>query len=121
MIKKYNQFVNKRLNEGVYDESDESIEDTLYTEKDGEEEKDVDNGDFFTSKLKELADKLDTDVVDGKITYDDNTIIFPSETNMYHVDNRKFKTSDEVVSFLQRKGDNTNESKSYRNTRRFKK
>jgi hypothetical protein len=44
---------------------------------------------------------LGVEVEDGKIMYNGKKIIFPSETEMYHVDNKKFKTSQEVISYLE--------------------
>jgi hypothetical protein len=84
-------------------------------------------------RLKELADLLGTDVMNNNtIEYNGKTIIFPSETEMYHVDRKKFKTAQEVYDYLtgdleditapkmqkeiQRELELT-ESKSYRNTR----
>jgi len=127
MIKRYNQFVKEKVNEGVEDEFDtnqqesdlanrdldaeftadheEDDPDTGETGRFGQEESEEEQpeeegGDLYTSRLQELADKLGTDVVNGKIEFLGKKIIFPSETEMYHVGNKKFKTSDEVVAFF---------------------
>ncbi len=121
MIKKYNQFVNDRINEDVDDFEDDfdtnqqeselanrDLEDELdefESEEDFEDEEEEmeeeEGGDIYGLKLKEVADKLGVDVVNGRVEYNGKKIIFPSETEMYHVGNKKFKTSDEVVSYLE--------------------
>jgi hypothetical protein len=50
--------------------------------------------------LGELAKKLGTEVVNNQINYDGKKINFYSETEMFHVDKKKFKTIDEVIDFL---------------------
>ena len=39
-------------------------------------------------------------VEDGKVRYEGKEIIFPSETEMYHVDRKKFETIEEVLNYL---------------------
>lgn len=59
--------------------------------------------DIYTSKLIELALALGLDesaVKDNKIEFEGKTIIFPSETEKYHVDRKKFDTVDQVVAYL---------------------
>jgi len=120
MIKKYNQFLNERLGE----EFEEEFPDTNQQESDlaardlegeisdfgdetsanldmEEEEQPEEEGDIYQSRLQELANNLGVEVEDGKIMYNGKKIIFPSETEMYHVDNKKFKTSQEVISYLE--------------------
>jgi hypothetical protein len=158
MIKKYNQFVNDRVNEDVdnfEDDTNQQESELANTDLDGEfdgmksevenlenveseeEEPEEEGGDVYASKLKEVADKLGSEVNNGRVEYKGQKIMFPSETEMYHVGGKKFKTADEVVSFLgDTKEESTNmeemervpnedinieESKSYKNTRRFKK
>lgn len=146
MIKKYNQFVNERVNEEFeeefpdtnqqesdlaardleeeIDEFEDVPNDSLDTE---EEQMEEEGGDLYQRKLEDLANLLGTEVVDGKIMYDGKKIIFPSETEMYHVGNKKFKTAEEVVSFLEGSNEvpvsepemQLQESKSYRNSRKF--
>ena len=156
MIKKYNQFVNGRINENIGEGFDEEegdftpseeinpgfdeeegenidIQDDIEDEFMGEEEEE--GGDIFKSKLKELADLLGTDVMnDRTIEYNGKTIIFPSETEKYHVDKKKFKTAQEAYDYLTRSKENKSsrkerevqreleiaESKSYRKSRRRK-
>ena len=161
MIKKYNQFVNQRLNEEFDEEFDEidtnqqesdlanrdleqemgDFEDVEISDFGGEEEEqpEEESGDIYQSKLQELADALGAEVEDGKIMYDGKKIIFPSETEMFHVDGKKFKTADEVVNYLNGSIEERpemervpsdlveepemelQESKSYRNSRKFNK
>lgn len=122
MIKKYNQFIKE--NDEFIDDSIEEIDDD---QEIGElnntdiEEGEEEAGDIYSNKLKELAQKLGVELEDGKLEYEGQEIIFPSETEMFHVNRKKFKTSDEVVDFLQ--GNKTQElpeeelteSKSYKN------
>lgn len=128
MIKKYNQFI-KENDEFIDDTMEETQDDMIQGDQDienntMEEEAEEEAGDIYTSKLKELSKKLGVDIEDGKLEYKGKEIIFPSETEMYHVDRKKFKTSDEVVDFLQGNKEkesqqkNITESKSYKN--RFK-
>jgi hypothetical protein len=56
---------------------------------------------YIGSKMmKDLAKKLGEVVQNNKIVYNGKTIHFYSETEMYHVDGKKFKTSGEVVNYL---------------------
>ena len=162
MIKRYNQFVNERVNEEFEEEFDEidtnqqesdlaarDLEEELGETDveanfdDEEEQMEEEGGDLYQSKLQEVATKLGVEVEDGKVMYNGKKIIFPSETEMYHVGGKKFKTSDEVVDYLEGSTDLENtpnmeigeesndlveepemelqESKSYRNTRKFNK
>ena len=140
MIKRYNQFIKENdefMEEPSFEETEGTLaeedlkqeldqsEEPMQSEEAGEEEE---AGDIYTNRLKELSEKLGTEVVDGKIDYNGQTIIFPSETEMYHVGKKKFKTADEVVDFLEGTENKTQElpepeeeiaeSKSYKN--RFK-
>jgi len=149
MIKRYNQFVKGRINEnseafdeeegdfvpgqelnpGFDEEEGDFIEDEMSIEDEFVGEEEEEGGDIFRSKMTELATKLGTDVMDNNtIDYNGQQIIFPSETEMFHVGRKKFKTSDEVVNYLS--GDKNpaprmesekelelTESKSYRKTR----
>jgi hypothetical protein len=126
MVKRYNQFVKERINENI-DESDDFESQDDFTQDDFEDQDDSEGQDEFdefddlegqnelddedyldeeegvdlyTSKLKELADALGTEVKDGKVEYEGKQIIFPSETEKYHVGNKKFNTVEEVVNFL---------------------
>lgn len=167
MIKRYNQFVkeNMDLNPGFDEEegdfSPELGDDLGYDEEEGdyinndapvaddedyeedEQMEDEEGGDIYSNKLQELAGLLGEDVQDGKIMYNGKKIIFPSETEMFHVDNKKFKTAEEVVNYLEGgsvEGGSTHmpqlpknevpqeemelelqESKSYKSTRKFNK
>ena len=70
-------------------------------EFDGEEEE---QEDIYSSRLKELADALglDSDAVqNNKLDFDGKEIIFPSETEKFHVDRKKFDTVEQVVDYLQ--------------------
>jgi L-lactate utilization protein LutC len=164
MIKKYNQFVNERVNEEFESEEEfdtnqqehelanRDLEDEFkdlesdvkeapiedLESEEMEEEMEEEGGDVYTNKLQEVADKLGSEVTNGKVEYNGQKIIFPSETEMFHVGNKKFKTADEVVSFIEGESNKladkefdemdederyamkVGESKSYKNTRKFK-
>lgn len=154
MIKRYNQFVkeNMDLNTGFEEEegdfSPELGDELGYDEEEGqnvvtdeyeEEEQPEEEGDIYQNKLQELSSALGTEVEDGKIMYNGKKIIFPSETEMFHVDGKKFKTVEEVVNYLEGSEERPStqmerdlveepemelelqESKSYKNTRKFNK
>jgi len=154
MIKRYNQFVkeNMDLNTGFEEEegdfSPELGDELGYDEEEGqnivtdeyeEEEQPEEEGDIYQNRLQELSSALGTEVEDGKIMYNGKKIIFPSETEMFHVDGKKFKTVEEVVNYLEGSEERPStqmerdlveepemelelqESKSYKNTRKFNK
>ena len=51
--------------------------------------------------LNQLANELGTEVdEDGSINYEGKKINFYSETEKFHVDNKKFSTAEEVVAYL---------------------
>ena len=71
-------------------------------EFDGEVEEEQE--DFYSGKLKELAVALGLDadaVQNNKLEFKGKEIIFPSETEKFHVDRKKFDTVDQVVSYLE--------------------
>jgi HD-GYP domain-containing protein (c-di-GMP phosphodiesterase class II) len=107
MIKRYNQFIreNDEFESSFEETEDISNETELNQEVDSYKEESIvefeeEGEDLYSYKLKELADKLGAEVTDGKVHYEGKTIIFPSETDMYHVDKKKFKTSEEVVKYI---------------------
>ena len=66
----------------------------------GEEEE---QEDIYSSRLKELAQALglESDAVqNNKLEFDGKEIIFPSETEKFHVDRKKFDTVEQVVDYL---------------------
>ena len=68
----------------------------------GEEEEE---GGYIGQKMMaELANKLGTEVVDGAIEYNGQKINFYSETEMFHIGKKKFKTPDQVVAYLEMNG-----------------
>ena len=66
----------------------------------GEEEED--EGDVYINSLQDLANELGNEVVDKAIQYEGKTIIFPSETEKFHVDRKKFNTLEEVLKYLKK-------------------
>ena len=60
--------------------------------------------DFYGNQLTKLALALgldESDVQNHKLNYEGKDIIFPSETEKFHVDKKKFSTVEEVVNYLQ--------------------
>ena len=111
------------------DEISNSRELPIEVEEDNFGEEEEEGGDIYSAKMNQLAQVLGTEVTDkNTIEYDDKQIIFPSETEMFHVDNKKFKTVEEVANYLEVSAKVENEveemelqeSKSYR-AKRLKK
>lgn len=113
MIKKYNQFVKQKVNENIDEPSFEETEGSnMYDDSQEEEEEEA--GDIYKKRLEELSDLLGSEVTDGKIIHNGEEIIFPSETEMFHVGKKKFKTADEAAKYIL-SDKVTTESKSYKN------
>jgi hypothetical protein len=82
--------------EETEEENDGSMEDQM------EEE----GGEYIGQKMmQELSDKLDCPVeADGSINCHGKKINFYSETEMFHVDKKKFSTVEEVVDYIENPG-----------------
>lgn len=117
IIKKYDQYIKENIgdiddipsneedvNNPVEQEYEMPGDEPIPSEVSDEVDEDGDEEEGHQYKgnqmLSELADKLGTDVVNNSIMYDGKKINFFSETEMYHVDRKKFKTADEVVEYL---------------------
>jgi hypothetical protein len=67
-------------------------------EMSGEEEE---AGDYHGSiGMKKIAKALGGELQGNEIMHDGHKINFFSETEMYHVDRKKFKTPEEVIGFM---------------------
>ena len=68
---------------------------------DGEDEMEEEEGDEYegTLLLKELAERLGSEVVNNTIEYNGQKINYYSETEAFHVGKMKFDTVDEVVDY----------------------
>ena len=107
MIKRYNEFVNGKVNED-FETIDPMIEEPITdTESEVEEapvaELPEEEGGEYQGQilLNQLANELGTEVeADGSINYEGKKINFYSETEKFHVDNKKFSTAEEVVNYL---------------------
>ena len=107
MIKRYNEFVNGKVNED-FETIDPMIEEPIAdTESEVEEapvaELPEEEGGEYQGQmlLNQLANELGTEVSeDGSINYEGKKINFFSETEKFHVDNKKFSTAEEVVNYL---------------------
>jgi hypothetical protein len=53
-----------------------------------------------TKLMKDLSEKLGAEISNNSIEYNGKKINFFSETESFHVDNKKFKTTDEVLKYL---------------------
>lgn len=147
MIKKYNKFVEDRLVKEDVQVAPEEFTQNLPEEPIQElpEEEEEEEGSEYVGdqKMKELAKMLGTEKnQNGSIEYKGREINFYSETEKFHVDNKKFNTAEEVVAYLEGGDKHTHthkkvnepvqteddqrldpefEAKSYRNSRKFKK
>lgn len=67
-----------------------------------EMEMEEEGGDKYKKVITDLANELGTEVdEDGSINYEGKKINFYSETEMFHVDKKKFKTAEEVINYLE--------------------
>lgn len=78
---------------------DENLEPSIDEEDldDPEEEEDEYIG---RKMLKDLAKALGSNVVDNSVKHGGQTVNFFSETEMFHIGKKKFKTVDQVVDYL---------------------
>ena len=91
MIKKYKNFIKE---ESYY--TDNEYIDSNYEE---EEEELSEN----EEQLNKLANMLGMEVDGTVIHYKNMDIIYPSETNKFHIGKRKFDTAEQALEFIQRK------------------
>ena len=140
MIKRYNEFVGGKVNEHFSGldshpdlESQLSEPNEVENSELSEIELSEEEGGYYQGQmlLNQLANELGTEVdADGSINYEGKKINFFSETEKFHVDNKKFSTPKEVVNYLgstemdsSKEDEMTDEldkkfeSKSYRKTR----
>ena len=135
MIKKYNQFVDDKINEEFVGEptlgpstaparetetaptrttpapttrpSRPTRPSVIPGQRPSEEDAplaSLEEKDFYASQLNNLAIALGLDedaVVDNTLEYEGKEIIFPSETEKFHVDGKKFNTVEDTVAYLQ--------------------
>ena len=86
-------------------------------EMSGEEEE---SGDYHGSVgMKKIADALGEELKGNEIMHDGHKINFISETEMYHIDRKKFKTPEEVIEYMNNhvhggKEEHTMESRKHR-------
>ena len=78
--------------------------------------------DYGIEGLKKIASALGEEVVGNEINHDGHKINFFSETEMFHIDRKKFKTPKEVIDYLNNhvhggKEEHQLESKRYRRAR----
>ena len=115
MIKRYNQFVQGKVNEEFDMDAMEApivdmpeaeevpVSELPEVEEGPETELPEEEGGEYQGQilLNQLANELGTEVdADGSINYEGKKINFYSETEKFHVDNKKFSTAEEVVNYL---------------------
>ena len=88
------------------DEEVPTIENEFEEEGEGEEEGHQYKGNQMIAKL---ADILGTEPTGNSIEYNGKRINFFSETEMYHVDRKKFATAEEVAEYLNSTGEQPSE------------
>jgi len=88
---------------GIFADDENEITGELDGErKVGQDEFEEEEGHEYegTKLMKELSQKLGTEVVNNSIEYNGKKINFFSETDSFHIDKKKFKTIDEVLEYL---------------------
>jgi hypothetical protein len=114
MIKRYNEFVSGKVNEEFDMDSMDAMEAPIVEEPIADTESEVEEapvadelpeeeGGEYQGQilLNQLANELGTEVEDGSsINYEGKKINYFSETEKFHVDNKKFSTVEEVVAYL---------------------
>jgi hypothetical protein len=94
----------KKFNEYFYSDTEKDEEMGLDpTEPEmgmsGEEEEEA--GDYHGSiGMKKIAQALGEEMMGNEIMHDGHKINFFSETEMYHIDKKKFKTPEEVIKYM---------------------
>lgn len=118
-LKKYGEFVNEELTPFANEIDPEILvtteEEIEPTNKENGEIKKEEPTDFVnlnaeeeeeghqyhgTLKMKELAQRLNTEVINNEINFDGKKINFYSEDEKFHVDNKKFDSLDDVFNYL---------------------
>lgn len=107
MIKRYNAFVKGKVNEKfamneepMDEPMNEPMEEPMNEPM--EEPMEEEGSEYMGGQmLQNLADSLGTEVVDNSVEYNGKKVNFYSETEMFHVDKKKFKTVEEVVDYLE--------------------
>ena len=81
-----------------YDEDDAS---TLIGNNMNDDLEEEEGNEYEGTKLmKDLAEKLGAEISNNSIEYNGKKINFFSETESFHVDNKKFKTADDILKYL---------------------
>ena len=114
VLKKFNEYFYSN-EEGMEPEMTPESEPEMGFE--GEEEEEA--GDYHGSVgMKKIAKALGVEFQGNEIMHDGHKINFFSETEMYHIDRKKFKSAEEVIDFMKNhvhgKEEHTIESKKYR-------
>jgi len=109
-LKKYNEFLNEELTpissetEEILETPEEikEIEKTATENISTPEEEEEEEGYQYhgTLKMKELADKLGTNIVNNEINFDGKKVNFFSEDEKFHIDNKKFDSVEDAFDYL---------------------
>lgn len=134
-IKKYNQFIKEELTMAAPAPVETPVEtptttprpsrpSIIPTERPGTQDAPLaETGDKYSMMLKKLADELGTEVVDNSVEYNGKKINVYSEDEKYHIGGvKKGMNFEEVISHFEKNSEPESqlESKSYKNTRKFK-
>lgn len=96
ILRKFNEYFYSPNQEKEMPESEMDPVENL--EMSGEEEE---AGDYHGSAgMKKIAAALGEELHGNEIVHDGHKINFFSETEMYHIDRKKFKTPEEVIDFM---------------------
>jgi hypothetical protein len=92
----------RKFNEYFYSDTKKEEEMNLKpTEPEMEMSGEEEAGDYHGSVgMKKIAKALGEELHGNEIMHDGHKINFFSETEMYHVDKKKFKTPEEVIEFM---------------------
>ena len=97
VLKKFNEYLYSNNMKPNYNETEISKNNMVDKKYDYEEEYDDYHGSIG---MKKIAKSLGIEFQGNEILYDGHKINFFSETDMYHVDRKKFKTPEEVITYL---------------------
>ena len=96
--------------EDDFEDLDDSEDDDTEIREYEEEEEEEEAHQYIGSQLmNELAEKLGVEVINNEIQYDGKKINYFSETECFHVDNKKFETIEDILEYLSDSDDSDEE------------
>lgn len=98
ILRKFNEYFYKGGKPESEVDSEPNSDEQVAKIEAGEEEE---AGDYHGSLgMKKIAKALGENLQGNEIVHDGHKINFFSETEMYHIDRKKFKTPEEVIEYL---------------------